>query len=58
MFYDCSNLTYIDISNFTFKTTVKLFDKLPDEGKIKINENYADNVYMIPENWEKNYSQY
>ena len=54
MFFECSNLTFIDISNFTYTNIEKLFSKLPKNGTIKVKEEYKDRVKQILQEWEIN----
>lgn len=55
MFYDCLNLTYVDISLFkTNLEEIRLFNKLPSHGEIVVKYNFYDKIKdQIPENWNK-----
>ena len=55
MFYDCPKLVKIDIFSFesSSQETISLFKNLPEEGIIKIKEDFQDLIKEgeIPENW-------
>ena len=55
LFFNCTSLNDIDISSFgeTINYEQLFNNRLPSEGKIKINKNFYDNITkIIPKNWE------
>ena len=54
MFYGCGALLSVDISNFASNDTdVKLFDGLPENGTIKVSNDFLGIIRnQIPESWE------
>ena len=56
MFYKCTNLQYIDISQFEFEDIkiVDMFNNLPDKGLIRIKDSLYERIKDdIPTHWEK-----
>ena len=53
MFYGCSKLTYIDISNFSFSSDPTLFDSdIPSKGLIKVKDESVQNkIKSQIKNW-------
>ena len=56
MFFNCHNLTYIDISSFGQSNDTNnddFFHELPSNGTIKINSNFLQKIKQyIPDSWE------
>ena len=55
MFYKCNELSYIDISPFSFDNIkiVSLFNNLPERGHIRIKKGLYERIKEdIPEEWE------
>jgi hypothetical protein len=53
MFYNCSHLNYLDISNFSNSSSfVNAFKLLPSNGTIKLNKDITNKIEaLIPKNW-------
>ena len=54
MFYECPNITYIDISSFwNSSSNVNLFNSLPAKGEIIVNSSFIDVIReQIPKGWK------
>jgi len=54
MFYYCSNLENLDISQFSsFNSNEDLFKNLPSNGTIKVNQNFFEKIKeQIPNEWD------
>ena len=57
MFYNCSNLIYVDISSFKSSLNqILLFNSLPSHGEIVVKTNFYNKIEnQIPENWNKTF---
>jgi len=48
IFFGCRSLKYINISRFIFESNIALFDALPENCEIKINNKSYGKIETIP----------